>query len=166
MTEHGARALTETSAFMNESYFAELKNDFRPGTTSTGKQAMRSAYAKKLSGHKCTNSLFLQSWVPSKLGKSNNSLVFTFQNATFQLYRLTVATQPDCDFVVGQKIQVEPFDPDMDLPNFNTIGVFLNPCMPSRRAETVNIPLTSIAGKCVVVERYIVTMPTKILFER
>lgn len=78
--------LTETSAFIFESFYAELRNSFQPGTVSVVKQMFQSVLLKRmLSNHVCRETIF---YSEKDTSLECNSLIYVFQNNVHVIYKI------------------------------------------------------------------------------
>lgn len=158
----GDDPLTETSAFVYESFYAEMKNLFQPGTTATTKQILQNTLMKrKFEKHFCSKPI-KYSCMENNTGAENNSLIYTFKEKQFKFYNI-VKINPDRSFQCteqGRFPYVCSLTPDID---WSTVGVFKQG--PSNLNENT-IKLCEISGKVLKVKDLLLTCPLNVLKEQ
>ena len=150
--------LTDTSTFKHESYYGEMRRSYVPGTPSTGKQILKSAYIRRSIPHKnCQKPLKLS---PKQTSRSCDNLIYIFTNNKYKFYVIKKILQ-NGSFLCVQfgKRQYDP--PEISL-KWADVGVFLK----SGETEIESIfERREITGKAIIVSNLIITCPTNILQE-
>ena len=164
----GNQPLTFKSAFKFESFYAEMKNSFAPGTTSTLKQILQNVLMKRsLEFHTCCASiLYKPDKVPKpgqtvNLPKECNCLVYTFEQNEHVMYKIVSVSREYFTCVKQGHFQAS-FN---CLPrlNWSSIGVYrVGPlgCTNHR------VPKSAVCGKVIHVLNYLITCPSNILREK
>ena len=151
--------LTDTSAFKFESFYGEIRHSFVPDTISPLKQVMKNIYMKRtLKNHTCDDKIFLSNYdTPMEC----NKYVYSFSRNQYHLYEISEINRNvlTCH-KVGKYPAYFPETPELD---WSTVGVFKKGGVCS---ETVDINMSDIHGKAVVVEKYILTVPNNVLSEK
>lgn len=151
--------LTETSAFIFESFYGELRNSFTPGTPATLKQMFQSVMLKRaLSHHCCEKSTKITNY---DTGLKCDSLVYTYTNDNVHMYKVTDIVN-DVAICNPQGKFICEFPNTSEL-SWASVGVFQKG--PTSR-ELVHVPHNSIAGKVIKVGSYLITCPNNVLKEK
>lgn len=151
--------LTSTSAFCFESFYGELRQAFVPGTTSTLKQIMSNIYMKRaIAPHKCVQNIYFSA---KDTPRECNSLIYTYENNQYKLYKICNIDGKDFDC---QEISALPCTfPETPTLNWSLVGVF-------KEGETLTeiktIQKSSVKGKLVSVDGYMITCPNNVLREK
>ena len=151
--------LTETSAFRFESFYAELRKSFQPGTTSVVKQMFQSVILKRLlSKHVCSESIhFRVKDTPLEC----NSLLYVYESNVHVLYKLKKIEGENfiCNQLGNQKVDFK----NTSMLNWSSVGVYRKGGLCS---IDVIVSKDKIAGKVVKVGKYLVTWPSNVLREK
>ena len=151
--------LTETSAFRFESFYAELRNAFQPGTVSPIKQMMQSVLLKRqLSKHVCCENVYLR---VKDTALECNSLIYTYEDNAHSVYKIKS--------IEGNNLVCNPLgNHDVDFPctsmlNWASVGVYRKGGLSSLN---VSVQRNKVAGKIMIVGKYLVTCPNNVLREK
>lgn len=163
----GNQPLTFRSAFKFESFFAEMKHLYHPGTVSSLKQILQNCYVKRmLEYHHCEKNIFYspeKNPEKEKQGKENNSLVYTYnENQTISIYSIfEIIDENSFNCYKYGKFQAKfELTPEYD---WSDVGVFkIRP----KSEESYVVRKNSISGKVLKVQGYFVTCPTNVLLEQ
>lgn len=157
----GDEPLTEKSAFKYENFYAELRNLFQPGTTSTSKQILMNCYMKRqLEYHSCVKSIFYD---VEKKGKENNSLVYYLDdNNEYQMFNIIKINQNGTYTCNPQGRYIYKCDLVKNL-NWEQVGVFK---VGPYSDEEVILRKEQIHGKVLKVLDFFITCPLNILREQ
>ena len=151
--------LTENSAFRFESFYAELRKSFQPGTISGVKQMFQSVILKRLlSKHVCRETIFLKA---KDSALESNSLIYVFQEKTHVIYKIK-SIEGDillCNQLGNHAVELQT----SNVLNWSTVGVYRKGGLSS---EDVHVDRQSVAGKVLKVEQYLITCPNNILREK
>ena len=151
--------LTETSAFVFESFYGEIRNSFYPGTPSIIKQILETIMLKRsLSGHVCEKSVYLSNY---ETARQNNSLVYTYVDGKYNIYKIIDEEEEEviCN-PLGTFVCEFSETPELC---WSSIGVFKKGAASN---EIVRVPHKSIAGKVLKVGLYLITCPENVLKEK
>ena len=157
----GNDPLTYKSAFLYESFYAELRNLFQPGTLSPSKQILENCYMKRcLDYHSCEKSIFFD---VEKNGKENNSLIYYIdEKGEYRFFKI-INKINDNKFICnpqGRYVYKCNIMKDM---KWEKIGVFkVGPFS----SEEVVIERKDIEGKVIKVQNLFITCPNNILREQ
>ena len=161
--------LTFSSAFRFESFYAEMKNCFRPGTTSTLKQIMQNVMMKRrVEYHVCHKTLFLK---PDKIVRENqrknvpkesNNLIYTFENEEHVIYKI-LDISDDTHVTCVRVGKYEVFFPETPNLSWKEIGVFRAGPLCHKRCK---VHIARICGKVLKVLNYLITCPSNVLREQ
>lgn len=157
----GNDPFTERSAFPFESFYAEMKNLFQPGTQAPLKQILKNAYMKRaLEHHCCSKTIFYQEHKDNDT-LENNSLIYTFENNTHEIY---IIMKIENDVFTCKRQGKFKFNTTL-LPNHNwsSIGVYRKGPVGN---ENYNIEKNNIKGKVINVLNMLITCPLNVLQEK
>lgn len=151
--------LTETSAFRFESFYAELRRSFQPGTTSVVKQMLQTVMLKRmLSKHVCREAMYLSA---KDTALECNSLIYIFTNNTYVIYKI-MSIEHDtltCNQLGNHEVEF----PTTSMLSWSSVGVFRKGGLSS---INVAINRKDVTGKVLKVDRYLITCPINILREK
>ena len=152
--------LTETSAFRFENFYAELRKSFQPGTNSVVKQMIQNVLLKRiLSKHVCEETIFYRE---KDTPLESNSIIYVYEDDKHVVYKIKSIQNNDI-FICNQIGNHELTLPHTQMLNWSSVGVY-------RKGGTcsvdVNVSRKNIAGKVIVVEKYLITCPNNILREK
>ena len=160
----GKYPLTETSAFKFESFYSEMKNLFKPGTTSPLKQILQNTIMKRsLEHHSCHKSIQYNTVkVPNK-GLENNSMVYIFNDEKkYEFYNI-IQINDDNTYQCteqGKFVHKCPLTPEI---NWSSVGVFkVGPC--GNTVKKMNE--SQFHGKVIKVDNNLITCPLNVLREQ
>ena len=169
----GNEPLTFRSAFKFESFFAEMKKMYAPGTSSTVKQILQNCYMKRLvECHSCQKTIFYQpkkKKIPGKKfnpGLENNYLIYVKdENNDRQLYQIIGVDETDSN--VFTCIRQGKFEINNPLtPNLNWSDVGVYKVGPTNNEQLYSVNRNEISGKIVKVDNYLITCPLNVLQEK
>lgn len=151
--------LTETSAFSFESFYAELRKSFQPGTNSVVKQMFQNVLLKRiLSKHVCRETIFLRE---KDTAMESNSLIYVFEDNTHVIYKIKSI---DNDMLLCNQLGNHPIEfENTSMLNWASVGVYRKGGLSS---EDVVVNKNRVAGKVMKVEKYLITCPNNILREK
>lgn len=154
--------LTETSAFIFENFYGEIRKCFVPGTMSPVKQIMQKIYLKRLhSFHCCEKTIY---YSEKDTAMERNSLIYIYSNSVYQMYKIVQIEKNDQDTlkcVVQGKIDME-FSEANDV-SWNKIGVFKEG---ATGIDVFNIPRKNVHGKVMKLCSLLITIPLNVLQEK
>lgn len=151
--------LTETSAFPFEAFYAELRRAFQPGTVSVVKQMFQSVFLKKiLAKHVCTPKIYLRE---KDTALECNSLIYTYVNNEHLIYK--IQSIDNNNMICNQMGNHEANFENTPMLNWSSVGVYRKGGLSS---ENVVIDRSSVAGKVIRVDKYLITCPNSILREK
>ena len=168
----GDNPLTFNSAFKFESFYSEMKNCFKPGTTSTLKQLFSNVLMKRIvEYHTCQTTLFLKADKAQKTNgpivaqaKECNDLIYTCDDTSndhiiYKIMKINDDNSLSC-VRYGQYSVKFPLVPNL---NWSSVGVY-------RAGPTCsipcNIPRHLVKGKVIRVGIYLITCSSNILREK
>ena len=152
--------LTETSAFIFENFYGEMRNAFRPGTVSTLKQIMERTYLKRiLTFHACQKEIY---YSPKDTQLERNSLIYVYENDTYNMYKINQIETPNLFLCAIQgRIEIE-FNEAQDL-DWSKVGVFKEGATGN---EIIPIRRETIHGKVLKICSLLITCPLNIMNEK
>ena len=152
--------LTENSAFRFEAFYAELRNSFRPGTTSVLKQMMETVLLKRiLSNHVCAEDIYLNE---KDTAMECNSLIYTYDSHAHVIYKiLSIGGNGllTCNQIGNHDVNF----PNSSMLNWSSVGVYRKG--PQCCLDVV-INRKNVAGKVIKVGKYLITCPVNVLREK
>ena len=153
--------LTETSAYRFESFYAELRNSFQPGTVSVVKQMLQNVLLKRiLSHHVCKETIVLRE---KDSPMECNSLIYVYENSKHIMYKIqSIDNESDillCNQIGNHEITL----PNTNMLNWSSVGVYRKGGLSSVNVE---INRNNVAGKVICVEKLLITCPNNILREK
>ena len=150
--------LTETSAFRFESFYAELRKSFQPGTTSVLKQMFQNVILKRmLSKHVCEEKLYLS---VKDTPLECNSIIYTYKNNEHVVYKINAI---DNDILTCNQLGNHSTDLNTSMLKWSSVGVFRKGGLSS---VDVVINRKEVSGKVMKVDNYLITCPANILREK
>ena len=151
--------LTETSAFCFESFYAELRRSFQPGTTSVVKQMFQSVFLKRqLCKHVCEEKIYLRE---KDTAMESNCLIYVYENNKHVIYK--IKTIDNENLICNQLGNLEVEFTNTPMLNWSSVGVYRKGGLSS---VDVNISRNAVAGKVIKVDKYLITCPNNILREK
>ena len=153
--------LTERSAFPFESFYSEMKNLFRAGTSTPLKQILKNTYMKRLTEHHvCEKTIYYKEQKTNNT-LENNSLIYTWTNNKHELYIICSISNDELICKRQGKFEFKtPLLPDYD---FKSIGVYRQGPIGS---DTYKIKKKEIKGKFINVLDLVITCPSNVLNEK
>lgn len=151
---------TERSAFPFESFYSEMKNLFKPGTSSPLKQILENTLMKRnLQFHTCEKSIYYTVQNDRECTE-NNSLIYTYNNDRYEFYVIKDINEDE--FVCQRQGKFE-FNSEL-LPNIDwkTVGVFKKG---PTGCEFFNVNKNEVKGKVINVLNMLITCPINVLRE-
>lgn len=159
MRNHGP--LTETSTFVFESFYGEMRHAFTPGTQSPLKQIFKKILMKRLlAHHSCESSIFFSN---HDTALECNSLIYCYVDLKYELYKICSVIDENTLNCLKIKTMRATFT---ELPariDWSKLGVFL---MDSVTNISKNIKKERVNGKLLLVGKYLITCPNSILREK
>ena len=150
--------LTEVSAFKFESFYAELRRSFQPGTVSVLKQMFQNVLLKRmLSKHVCEEKIYLRE---KDTPLECNSLIYTYTNNVHVVYKIKTI---DDDNLVCNQLGNHPTNLNTSMLDWSSVGVYRKGGLSSLYS---NINRNEICGKVIKVENLLITCPANILREK
>ena len=161
----GDEPLTERSAFIFESFYAEMKNLFCPGTISPTKQVLRNCFIKRqLQGHQCTNTIKyskMRALEDLNVGKENNHSVYVITENGHEMYN--IIDDNANTFTCIRQGKFEAHFKELKNVKWSNVGVYkLGPLC----RNPVEIPKQDIAGKVIHVDNFMITCPIHVMNEK
>ena len=168
----GNQPLTFKSAFKFESFFAEMKNLYVPGTLSTVKQILQNSYMKRtVEHHECEKTIFFDckkkpvEGKPITPGLENNYLIYTTDETNnHHFYQIVDQDKDNSDVFICIKQGKFPFKPNLT-PNINWGQVGVYKLGPTNEEEHHEIHRSEICGKVLIVDNLLITCPLNVLRE-
>ena len=151
--------LTDSSAFVFESFYSELRQSFQPGTNSVVKQMMQNVMMKKfLSNHVCSESIYLSE---KDTPMESNSLIYVYENCEHVMYKIKSI---DNDNLVCNQLGNHPINfPCTSMLDWSSVGVYRKGGLSS---TDVIVHRNNVAGKVMTVDKHLFTCPQNILREK
>ena len=162
----GDEPLTHKSAFKFESFFAEMKNLYHPGTVSSLKQILQNCYMKRmLEYHHCAKEIY---YCPKKKhkknqGKENNSLIYTYNEKNSVCIYSIIEFIDNDTFLCNKHGKFQAHFPLTPEYNWSDIGVFKIRPMSE---ESYVVRRKEISGKVLSINGYYITCPINVLVEQ
>ena len=157
MRFHGP--LTFTSAFPFESFYGEMRNSFVPGTISPLKQIFSNVLIKRaIANHSCKSKMYIS---PKDTPMECNSMIYCFNNLEYTLYK--VKEKNENTLICHRQEKLPCSFPETPTLNFSKVGVFKKGNIVE---ENVSVPISSVKGKIVVVNDFLITCPENVLMEK
>ena len=153
---------TETSAFVFENFYGEMRRSFMPGTQSTLKQIFIKTYLKRTQSYHCCEKTIYYSEKDTALER--NSLIYIYSDGNYNMYRIHKTDENDSNLFhcnVQGKIDIE-FDDARDFV-WSKVGVFKEG---ATGGEDIVIQRNSINGKVIKVSSLLITCPNNVLREQ
>ena len=161
MKIRGNVPLTERSAFPFESFYSEMKNLFKPGTSAPLKQILQNTIMKRLlEYHTCKKSIYY-SEVSEKETMENNSMIYTVNNGKYEFYIITKIDGNE--FTCKKQGKFEYKTPILPSLKWSTVGVYRKG---PTGTELFSINRNEIRGKLISVLDMIITCPFNVLNEK
>ena len=151
--------LTETSAFIFESFYGEIRNAFTPGTPSSLQQIFENILLKRsLCVHSCQKSIHLSNY---DTALQCNSLIYTYIDEDINIYKILDVMADDIVCNPQGKFECN-FQETPEL-SWSSVGVFNKG---PTSDEIIKIPQKTVAGKVLKVGSYLITCPENLLKEK
>ena len=152
--------LTETSAFIFESFYAELRKSFKPGTRSVLKQMFQTVLLKRiLSKHVCSESMYFR---VKDTELECNSLIYVYECNKHVVYKIN-EIEENGQLICNQLGNFEAEFPNTNMLNWSSVGVYRKGGLSSLN---VIVPREKVAGKVMKVGKYLITCSKNILREK
>ena len=157
----GDEPLTARSAFLYESFYSEMKNLYKAGTTATAKQILENTILKRnLEKHSCHKPIKYS--CPKRRGQENNSLIYTYnENNGHEFYCIKKIENDLYTCTEVGKFQAN-FNATPEI-NWSQVGVYE---MGPGTNVIKKIKKQDIAGKFIKVLNYYITCPMNVLYEQ
>ena len=152
--------LTETSAFIFEAFYAELRNSFQTGTVSVLKQMLSTVLLKRIiCKHVCSEKIY---YSPKDTALECNSLIYVYENNAHVIYK--IHTIENEDSFICNRLGNHPFESvQTNTLNWSTVGVYKKGPLSS---EDTAVRRENVAGKVLKVNNILVTCPLNVLREK
>ncbi len=147
--------LSSTAAYDFENHFNLLKKSYRPGTASIGQQALSSLLVAANHGHTCGRKKSVSGKVTRK---SDDSWCFVEDVGI-----VSVSSATDVS-VTGKLVAVEERNKLLQGLDFNDVWAF-RMRLETRDSEEETYLMSSVLGKCVVVDRFVSVLPWDVVLE-
>ena len=153
--------LTLTSAFGFESFYAEMRHAFTPGTQSTLKQIFEKVLLKRvISHHSCQNHIyFSEKDTPLEC----NSMIYVFKHNDYKMYKILKVEKEQLLCYPQGKFPCSFRETSGLNLNWSQIGVFKKGGVSN---EPTIINKSDVSGKVIVVDDYLMTCPNDVLREK
>ena len=151
--------LTETSAFIFESFYGELRNSFCPGTNSPLKQTFQNIYLKRmLSFHSCEAPIALCN---HDTALECNTIVYTYEQNNYEFHKIVDIEDED---LICHKINksICKFNA-CEIMDWKTVGVFK---MKGYSQDMIKIKKHTVMGKGLIVDDILLSCPYNVLQEK
>lgn len=153
--------LTESSAFIFESFYAELRNSFQPGTCSVLKQMMEKVILKRiLSHHVCSESLYFR---VKDTALECNSLIYVYESNAHTIYKIKSIHENENQFICNRLGNHAVELPTTNMLNWSSVGFYRKGGLSSLN---IIVPKENVSGKVLKVGKYLITCPANILREK
>ena len=151
-----------TSAFPFESFYAELRHSFTPGTVSPLKQMLQKVILRRALSHHCCDISIHYSAKDTDL--ECNSLIYCFIDSSHHIYKIDSCDEnnPDLFYCFKQGRLPANIQECPNLP-WNSVGVYR---MGALDTDLITIHRNQISGKVLKVLNYLLTCPAHILREK
>ena len=162
----GDQPLTYKSAFKFESFFAEMKHLYHPGTVSSLKQILQNCCMKRmLEYHHCQKEIF---YCPKKKnnrnpGKENNSVIYTAKEQNPLCIYSIIEIIDENSFLCNKHGKFRATFPLTPEYNWADVGVFKIGPMSE---ESCVVQKKDISGKVLSINGYFITCPINVLLEQ
>lgn len=157
----GDDPLTKSSAFPFENFYGDMRHCFVPGTTSTTKQIFKKMLMKSiLSHHVCENPITITC---HETPKECNNLIYTFISNKVTIYKVIDIQQEERTFTCQIHGKYPCTFENAPLLDWGAVGVFLKGGV---LEENVQINMDDVAGKVLIVDKYLITCPNNVLREK
>lgn len=154
--------LTETSAFVFESFYGEMKKCFVPGTNSPLKQILQKVLLKRsLSNHCCEIPIYFSN---RETSLENDTLIYVWENNRHNMYLIKEVFH---DELLCTKInkEVVEFD-ECPMLEWKTVGVYKKTEDDNASNDDVIIEKKKVSGKVIKVLNLLITCPNNVLREK
>ena len=153
--------LTESSAFIFESFYAELRNAFKPGTVSVLKQMFQTVLLKRLlSNHICIEKMYFRE---KDTALECNSIIYVYESNRHSVYKIKSIPENDNNLICNQLGNHDIEFRNTNMLNWSSVGVYRKGGLSS---INVIIPKKNVSGKVLKVGTYLITCPASILREK
>lgn len=149
----------ETSAFIFESFYAELRKSFQPGTISSVKQMLQNVLLKRmLSKHVCRETIFLKE---KDTAYESNCLIYLYKDNSHVIYKIKSIDGNTlvCNQLGNHDVELQT----SNVLNWSSVGVYRKGGLSS---VDVQIDRDCVAGKVMKVDKYLITCPNIVLREK
>lgn len=159
MRAHGP--LTDTSAFVFESFYGEMRHAFTPGTQSQLKQIFQKKLIKRsLSYHCCENSVH---YAAQDSPVECNSLVYCYERNVHKMYKIVEVRKNTLLCHKQGKFETNFKETSNLHLNWSHVGVYKKG---SVMDTAVELQKSQICGKVLNVGEYLITCPNNVLKEK
>ena len=151
--------LTETSAFIFEAFYGELRKAFQPGTVSVLKQMLSTVLLKRMvCKHVCEETIYFSA---KDTPLECNSLIYVYENNDHVMYKIHTIENDNfiCNRLGNHRFQSN----QTEMLNWSTVGVYRKGGLSS---EDVIIKRENVAGKVIRANNCLITFPSNVLREK
>ena len=154
--------LTETSAFIFENFYGELRHSFVPGTKSPLKQMMQQILLKRsLTFHCCQNSIYLSA---KDTALESNSIVYIFHNGRHKMYKIISIDKDDKNHLNCVTFGCHPmYFTEITGVSWSSIGIYKQGEI---GIDPIDIRRKNVSGKVIQISDLLITCPINILREK
>ena len=159
MRAHGP--LTETSAFVFESFYGEMRNAFAPGTQSTLKQIMEKVLVKRaISFHSCEAPIF---YSDHDSPMECNCMIYCYESNVHKMYKIIGVDKDSLVCYPQGKFNFQFKETSQLNLNWSKVGVYKKGGI---MESPVIISKNKVSGKVLKVGEYLITCPNNVLREK
>ena len=162
LTEIRSRGpLTETSSFIFESFYGEMKKCYVPGTISPLKQILEKVFLKRiLSNHCCEIPIH---YSDHETALENDTLIYVWENNDHKMYMINELVNDDkllCHPIYKEKYEFE----ELNNLEWHKVGLYKKGEIDTE--QNVVIYKKNVTGKVVEVLNLLITCPNNVLREK
>ena len=155
--------VTETSAFVFESFYGEMRNCFVPGTISPLKQIFSKVLLKRILGNHCCEIPI--SFADHETSLQNDTLIYVWEDNCHNMYLIKEVqdNQLICNTIEKEEIEFEEVPTTIKL-NWKAVGVYKKIAV--REEEEIIVDKKHVSGKVLQVKEFLLTCPNNVLREK
>ena len=159
----GNEPLTSRSAFPYESFYSEMRNLYKPGTTAPAKKILKNTIMKRtLEYHTCSRTIYYSKHKENNKTMENNSLIYTFKNNEHQLFIIQDEIN-EGEFLCKKQGKFEYQTTILPNIKWSSIGVYKRGAV---GRELYIIKKKDVKGKFLNVLNLMITCPINVLEEK
>ena len=122
---------------------------------STAKQALIAMYARYTTAHQCHDKLRFK----SETQKTNDNYVYTFNREDKKYHIYKIVQVLELQLIVNKVLVANYYAHGVAL---HKVGIFR---FAQRTSGEINLPIALVMGKCIIYDRFVVTIPTELIME-